>query len=468
MKVLIVGAGKLGNTLSEYMILEGIDVTLMDINTEVLERTNEYMDVLTVNGNGIDISTLKDIDIDSYDLLIATTGIDETNMVICTLAKKLGCKKVISRIRNIEYIEQLELIKKEMDIDNIINEDLDTAKAIERYLLKNYNFYSEEFANGKIEMIDFNIRHNKQLIEKKIVDLSGFENLLIAAISRDGETIIPNGQTKLMSNDTVYIVGKNEDIKNLDNYFKFNIFNKGINNVMILGGSNIAYYLAKRLVKKKIFVKIIEQDKNRAEELSKKLEDVLIIHGDGSDIHLLEEEMLDSMDTFVGTTGFDEQNLLMALVAKQSGVKKSIAKISRKNYIKIIDRLEIDAALNPTYIVSSNILKLIRGKRIISTSLLLDGDAEVTEMIVDKDSSFINIPLEKLKLPKGIIIGAICRNNEIIIPKGNTELRSNDRIIIFCLSKDLSILKGFHSPDKGGRLNGLWNRIKGNRDTFNN
>ncbi|MBC8590971.1 Trk system potassium transporter TrkA [Wansuia hejianensis] len=469
MKVLIVGAGKLGYKLAEHMIWEDIDVTLMDTNPKILERINEHIDVLTIVANGIDIKALKEIDIEDYDLLVASTNRDETNTVICSLAKKLGCKQTIARIRNPEYMEQLDFIKEEMGIDHIINPDLATAQAIEKYLLKSYSFHSDEFASGKVQMLDFNIGHHIEFVEKRLMDLQGLDSLLISAISRDGNIIIPNGSTRLKENDTIHIIGKSEDINRFSIDYNFGRKNKEVEKVMILGGSNIGYYLAKKLSKSKILVKLIEKDRERAQELSDILDDILVIHGDGTDINLLEEEMLNHMDAFVGATGFDEQNLLMALMAKQSGVSKSIAKISRQNYTKIIDRLGVDAALNPIYITASSILKIIRGGKVVSVSLLLGGDGEVTEIIVGEDSPFIEKPLAELSLPKGIIIGAIVRDGNVIIPKGDSIIMGNDRIVVFCATEDLPTLKKFFSSKvEGGILGELWNRTKSIGKTLNN
>ena len=468
MKVLIVGVGKLGYKLGQLMIDEGINVTLIDNNTKILERINEHMDVLTIEANGIDINVLKEIDIKTYDLLVASTDSDETNTVVCLLAKKLGCKRTIARIRNPEYMMQLDFIKKEMGIDHIVNPDLDIARSIEKYLLKNYLFHSDEFASGKVQMLDFHIGYHTDFVGKKLKDLKGFETLLITAILRDGEIIIPYGDTLLIENDTIYIIGESSDINDLDQRFNFKKINKEVKKVMILGGSNSSYYLAKSLSKSNIQVKIIEKNREKAEAMSRILEDALIIHGDGTDINLLEEEMLGQMDAFVGVTGMDEQNLLMALMCKQAGVSKTIAKVSKPNYTKIIDRLGIDAALNPVDITASNILKFIRGGKVISVSLLLGGEAEVTEIVVSKDSPFINTTLTDLKLPTGVVIGAIIRHGEVIIPKGDSMIFPNDRIVIFSLKEDLKTLKRFFYPRKGGLIGELWNRAKGTGNTFNN
>ncbi len=458
MKVIIAGAGKLGQKLAESMINEDIDVTVIDKNPDVIERINDYLDCLTIVGNGIDISMLRSLDIESCDLLVACTDGDETNTVICTLAKKLGCKSTIARIRNTEYKDQLDFIKKEMGIDQIVNPDLATANVIETYLLKSYNFYSGDFADGRIQMVDLNIGAADEFVGKKLKDLKNFQSLLIAAISRYGQIIIPYGDTELEAFDTIYVIGKTRDIAKLGKILHDDTGSRKVQRVMIFGGSNISIFLTKRLIEKGISVTIIEQDINRCQELSEILDGALIIQGDGTNIHLLEEEQLESMDAFIGLSGFDETNLLMALMAKQTGVPKTISKISRPNYNKIIDNLGIDAAFNPVFITASSILKYVRGGKVLSVSLLLGGDAEVVELVVGEGAAISGKPLEQLKLPEGIIIGAIVHGKEVIIPNGKSIIRGNDRIISFCLAKDVSVLKSLVKPNEGNIFSELWNR----------
>ena len=244
MKVMIIGAGKLGSKLAEAMVSESIDVTIMDTNAKVLDRVNEHMDALTVIANGIDMSILKELNIETYDLLVASTDSDETNTAICSLAKKLGCKMTIARIRNPEYMKQLDFIKKEMGIDHIVNPDLATAQSIEKYLLKSFAFYSGDFASGKVQMVDFNIGNNKDFVGRQLMDLDYFKDLVITVIFRDGTIIIPKGSTILHDNDVIHIVGKSEDIIDISNHFQSEKKYKDIEKVMILGGGNIRYYLA--------------------------------------------------------------------------------------------------------------------------------------------------------------------------------------------------------------------------------
>lgn len=458
MKVMVVGAGKLGYKLAEAMNFEEIDVTLVDIDSDKLERINDHLDVLTVQANGIQIGVLRELDIGTYDLLVAATNSDEVNTLICTLAKKLNCKKTIARIRNPEYIEELDFVKKQFGIDHIINPDLATAIEIERYVSKTYNLYSGDFAKGKVSMVDFHLgSHNTGFIGKKLMDIKGFEGLLITAISRQGELIIPSGSTELREDDVIHVIGKSNDMSRLAEKLGISMSKKQSKKVMILGGGNIGYYLAQTLEKSGIAVTIVEIDKERCEYLAEKLDHTLVIHGDGTNIDLLQEEDLASYDTFVGATGYDEHNILMALVAKQYGIDKSIAKISRPNYVHIIEKLDIDVAFNPVNITVSNVLKFIRGGKVLSVSLLLGGEGEVTEIIASENSPIINKPLAKLGLPKGIIIGAIVHKGEVIIPNGNSVIREGDRVIVFSLASDTAVLNKLTRPvNKGGLFNGFW------------
>ncbi|HZJ58501.1 MAG TPA: Trk system potassium transporter TrkA [Clostridia bacterium] len=461
MKTMIIGAGKLGYKLAELMINENIHVTLVDSNSKVIERISDHLDVLTVIANGLELETLKELGIESYDLLIAATSSDETNVIICSIAKKLGCKKTIARVRDPEYIHQFGFIKSEMGIDHIVNPDLATANEISRYLLKSYSYNNGEFAKGRVSMVDFHVNNMREFIGKRLMDLDGFEGLLVVAVSRDREIIIPHGGTVLEEDDIIHIMGESKSINNLAARFKLNMDKRQIKRVMILGGGKISHYLADQLIQANIRVTILEQSRERCRYLSEKLDDALIINGEGTDINLLEEENLGEMDAFVGATGYDEQNLLMSLMAKQAGVNSVIAKISRPSYVHLIEKLGIDFALDPTNIIASDILKFIRGGKVVSVSLLLGEQAEVMEVIVDEKVTAIGKPLSDLGMPKGIIIGAIVRDRRVIIPNGRTVIYPKDRLIIFCLASNVPYLKTFTTPSKGGVFSELWNRNQG-------
>jgi len=440
MRVIIIGVGKLGYRLAESLISSDIDVTVVDSNPKVTKRVREYLDVLVVTGSGIELDTLKDLNMKSYDMLVATTANDETNTIICVLAKKLGCKNTLARIRNPEYSEQLDFITSDLGIDFIVNPELSAANEMSRLLLKNNIFSSSNFAMGKVSVIDCSISFFSEFINQPISNLPNREGWLIVAILRQDEMIIPNGDTILLANDYLYIMGNRSIVHKLAENYKLNMNRTIIKRVMILGGGKIGYYLAKKLLQENIHVTIIEEDEERCRYLSEKLNNALVINGNGTDINLLEEENISDMDAFVGATGYDEQNLLMSLMAKQSGVKKVIAKISKSNYVKIIDKIGVDVALDPTNITVSVILRHIRGGKVISVSLLLGGQAEVTEILVNEDSNICGKTIKEIELPEGMIIGAISHKGTITIPEGSTIIQNNDRLIVFCLTKKMSSL----------------------------
>ncbi|HHW47659.1 MAG TPA: Trk system potassium transporter TrkA [Clostridiaceae bacterium] len=461
MKTMIIGAGKLGYKLASALSTGDNQVTVVDSDSEVLEKVSEHLDVMVVKANGVQIDMLKELDIKSYNLVIAVTDSDETNMIICSLAKKLGCDKTIARVRNPEYARQKNFIAQAMGIDYIVNPELATAKEIIRYLLKSYSFYSGDFADGRILMVDFIADCLPGFVGKKIHELEDINDLLIVAISRNGEVIIPSGSSSILEKDIVYVIGKRENIEQLAKRCKSSLPTSSIRKVMILGGGKLGYYLAEKLSDQNIFVKIIEQKKERCEYLSEKLNGVLVICGDGTDPSLLDDEDISNMDAFISVTGFDEENLLMTLIAKQAGVKKVIAKISKPSYEKIIERLGVDIAISPIDITASDILKYIRGGRAVSVSLLLGGQAEVTEIIADENMPIIGKPLSQLGLPEGIIIGAIAHRGKVIIPNGSSVITPGDRFVVFCLSSEIAALEAIFKRVKGRGFGELWNRGKG-------
>jgi trk system potassium uptake protein TrkA len=464
MKVAIIGGGKLGYKLAESFSGRSIDCLVVDNDEDVIEKLNEHLDVLTYKANGLEVESLKNIDIASFDFVVVCTGSDEINAIICTLAKSLGCKATIARIRNPEYRKQLDSFKKHLGMDYIVNPDLATANEIVRFISKRYNFYSGDYAEGEVQLIDFPILMVKDFIGKRIMDLEHLEGLLIAAIMRYGQTIIPDGQTVLEEEDILYIIGKSESIDRFVGHYKLNVSDKIVKKVMILGGGNLSYYLAMKLAALNMSVKIIEQDELRCRYLAEKLDkNVIIINGDGTDITLLEDEDMASTDAFISATNLDEQNLLMAVLAKQEGVSKIIAKFSRPGYDRLVDRLGIDFAINPVNITAGHILKIIRGGKIVSVSVLLGGHAEVTEVAVDEHMPIIGKKLADLGLPKGIIIGAVVRNKEVLVPNGQTVIYPGNKIIVFCLTSELNKLDLFLKPDRGGKLFELRNRNKGSR-----
>lgn len=465
MKALVVGAGKLGHRIAASLLDENYEVTVVDNNEDVIENISNSLDVFSICANALDFGVLEELEISNYDYVIATTTNDEANVILCTISKKLGAKFAIARVRDPEYRKHLDFISEELEIDKIINPDYATARSIVKYLMKRYQLYSDEFAGGKVSLVEFNIGNDPNFIGKKIMDIEKINDLLISAISRNGEAIIPNGRTVLEENDVIIFAGKSESIENFDKEHTGVNRTKSLRNTMILGGGKTGLYLAMLLLKENIEVTIVEINRERCLQLKEMVPDANIINGDGTDIAILQEEMVHTYDSFVAATGIDEANLLMSLVAKQTGIYKSVAKISRTNYDKVLDRLDIDAVFNTSYITAAEILKEIRGKSSLSLHLLLNGKVECIELIIKSSHLVCGKEIENLNLPDGVLIIAIVRNKEMLVPNGKTVLESGDRIILFSMHQIAAKVQKIFSSE--GRLSDVIKSLKGRGKKMN-
>ena len=445
MKVAIVGAGKLGIKVASALIGGDHTITVIDTNEAVLNKLSQQMDILTVVGNGKQLKLLESCGIGSFDFLIASTASDEQNIVIASFAKKLGCGTVIARVTDPEHMQQMDFIKETMNIDHIVNPDLAITLEIYKYLVEKYTLTNGIFSSGKTSLVQFNVKRFSKVIGMNMIEVRKLlPNMLIVAISRNGKIIIPHGTTTIESHDTLYVIGERLEIQELHN----RVYERGkytnLQKVMIIGGGKTGYYLAEKLAEFGIAVKIIEKDKERCHYLSTHLDDVMILHGDATDMALLEEENLDEMDAFVTATGFDEENLLLALMAKQNGIEDVISKVSRQSYKKLIEQMGIDMALNPLDIITSTILRYVQGSKKIISSLLIQGQAEIMEIIASNNMQFANKPLCEMQLPEGVLIAAIHRGNSLIIPNGNTQILEGDKVTIFCLLSDINELESLY------------------------
>ena len=462
MDIIIVGAGKLGLRLAELFSQDQNNLTIIDISQERLENVSSYLDVLTILGNGVQLKILKQAQAGRAELFIAATSSDEVNVLACSLAKQLGSKRVIARIRNPDYGEQIDLFRDHFNIDYIANPELEMAKEIARNLLKGYSIHLETFAHGKVTMVEFRVNDLAVLADKSLSQLDLPKGLLIAAILRDNQTIIPHGRTKLLLGDVIYVIGKRESINEFSQVYNAPIQKTPVRNVMIIGGGRASYYLAQKLLMNHVQVKIIEKNEERCLYLAENLKGALIIHGDGTDRELLMEENAEEMDALISVTGMDEENLMIALLSQKIGVPKVIAKISRSNYIPILEQLGIDLAINPVNIIAGEVRRFAQGGNIVSLSLILQGEAEVLEAIVPDESRIVGKPLSKLNLPEGIIIGAIVREGSVIIPDGSSVIAPDDRIIVFCLQSEQTTLEKL-LQGKRGFFYELWHNHKDSR-----
>ena len=463
MRIIIIGAGKVGYQLAETLSKDLYDVIVIDREEQVLKKVQDNLDVLTIQSNGFASHVFKEIGLNKKDIVIAVTGSDEGNMLVCMSAKRLGAGKTVARVRNPEYARDIAVTQEQLSIDYVINPELSTADEITRLLSFSPAGQIEEFARGKVQMVAVPLDESNPLINKRIRDLNYLEDILIAAIVRKGNIIIPKGDDEIRANDTIYIIGQNPNI------IKFcSLIGKAhrkVNSVMILGGGKSTYYLAERLLYLGISVKIIEQDLNRCRELSETLPNALIIHGDGTDANLLKSENIESMDAFIALTGVDEENVLVALLAKQLGASKVIAKVSRTNYISLVETIGVDAAITPSMITAAEILRFIQGGKILSLFLIMGGQAEIMELVAQPHSEGVNTPIKNLKIPKEAIICAIVHNNRVIVPHGNDIVKANDRVIILSKTSEVSKVKNLFSNNQGDKKHGFWSYFQGTRST---
>lgn len=460
MKALIVGVGKLGFKLAGALLDEGYEICVIDNNEDVIENVSNVLDVFSVCANALDFGVLMELDISTFDIVISTTTNDEANVILCSISKKLGAKYSIARVRDPEYRKYLKFMSDELDIDYIINPEYATAKVIDKYLLKKYQLYANEVAGGKIRLVEFNIGQDPEFIGKKLIDLNTFDKLIVAAISRDGKAIVPNGMTELKADDVILLSGITEDIEAFDKKYSGISKEKTVRKVMILGGGKVGFYLASLLVNEKIDVTVIELNRDKCVNIKEKLPGVEVINGDGTDINLLEEEMFHTFDAYVAATGIDEANLLMSLVVKRAGIYKSVAKISRTNYDGIIDKLNIDAVFNKSYITASEILKIIRGNDSQAVSLLLNAQVECNEFILKKKLAICGKSLKDLALPKGILFIALIRGEETIVPNGDTVLENGDKAVVFATKNEIRNMKNLFKRTK--IIDGIHNKLTKN------
>jgi trk system potassium uptake protein len=447
MKIIIVGAGMLGCQLANLLILKDHEVTVMDLKQSSLDKIAD-LKLETFLLNGVEICNLKKTHVDQSDLVIAVTNDDETNLLIAFLSKRLGCTHTIARVRNLEFSTQSDYIEKAMDIDLIVNPEQATAYEIQQYLTEERSVHLDVFAGGKIVLADLHVHASSNLSGKTIDELIASGNFLISALGRNGEIMFPDNETMIRKTDVLYLVGEKEAVQQFSNQYGLLAKKNEIKNVVVVGGGMAGYYLSKSLSTLGIKVTLIEIDRERCKYLVNRLDKVLIQNADGTHLSFLKEENIFHADALAAVMTHDEENLILSLLAKQFGVHHVVTKVSQNHYIPIIEQLGINLAVSPGSITASKILSFINNEKTTSVSYLMDGAAEVHEILVYPGMNIMNGNLKSLKLPKGFIISAVLRGNDVLIPDESTCLRPGDLVIVFVHQNNKRYLKqyfGFNS-----------------------
>lgn len=436
MKIVIVGDGKVGYTLTKRLSQEGHDIVVIDNNRSVLLQSQEALDVAVVDGNGASVEVQREAGVGSSDLLIAATSGDETNLLCCMVARKLGCRHTIARVRNPEYDQQTRFLKDELGLSMVINPE--KAAALEIFRLLQYPSFlkRDSFAKGSVELVELKIKENNVLANTRLDQFRTLSNVnaLVCAVERGGMVSIPKGNFSLQVGDKLTIATDAGDlvrlIKNLG------VYTPKAQHVMIIGGSRTAKYLAQRLISSKVKLTIIEKNEKRCQELSETLPEATIVHGNGTEQGLLIEEGIRKMDAVVTLTGMDEENLIVSMFADYIGVPKSVTKINRTEYNNVYENKGIDSIVSPKLLTTNEIIRYVRamddttGGSVVTLYRIVDGKAEALEFSIKNDAPYNNIPLHKLRLKPNILIASIIRARRVIIPSGNDEIHKGDTVII--------------------------------------
>jgi len=449
MLAIIIGAGKIGYSIAQILSQENHDVVVIEKNDERRKIIQDQLDIQTVQGSGSCGKVLEDAGIMNAGMVVAVTEVDELNIVACLTAKQYGVKKTVARVRNPDYVGDERAANSFLGIDLVINPERVTAQQIAKLIEVPEAINVEYFANKKVQLLELKVTESFYIANKKLKHLNIQYPFLIVAILRNGQMLIPGGEDIIYPDDLIFVMAKTDDMENIEELIGTK--RAAIENIVILGGGRVGYYLAKRLEEKSKrikSIKIIEKDLKQCYELANILNHTLILHGDGTDTELLKDEQIGQADLFVAVTSDDKANLLVSLIAKHLGVKKTICQIQRSDFAPLVEQVGIDIAVTPRELAAAAILKSIRRGKIVSITLLGCDKAEVIEMIVSENCSNVNIPFKNSKFPKGAILGAILRDDQAIIPTGEEQIRVGDQVIVFALPQAIKAVEQFFDKKK--------------------
>lgn len=448
MNIIIVGGGKVGSKLTELLADEGHNITIIDTAPKLIENIVNNQDVIGYCGNGASFPVQSEAGVDKCDVFIAVTGSDELNIMSCLVAEKLGAKHSVARVRNPEYSLQMDFLRDKLGIDLVINPDFEAANEISRAIEFPSATKVETFAKGRIDLAEITVDEGSVLDGLPLYDLKKKVNLpmLICAIQRGEEVIIPSGNFVIKAGDILHFTTSKYSIWKV--FKALDIQKKKIKSVLIIGGSRTSFYLARHLLKVGIKVCIVEHDSERAAELETALDGATVICADGTDTEFLDEYRLENVDATVALTDMDEENMIFSMYAARRSVNKTICKVTRPALVNMLPSVTKNCSvIYPQEITSSLILRYIRAVNNSESSSsvqtlyrILDGKAEAAEFIASKSSALIGITLKDLKLKPDVIIACVSRRGSVIIPDGSTVIEPGDSVIVITAGQGVSDL----------------------------
>ncbi len=447
MRIILVGCGKIGVALLSALVSEGHDVVAMDIRRDVLdELTNQY-DVMCMEGNGADCEALQEAGVDKTELFIAVTGSDELNMLMCFLAKRQGAGHTIARIRNPQYNDKsLSFLRQQLDLSMSVNPELLTAQELHHILKLPAASKVETFSRRNFEMVELRLKQDSPFVGQRLMDLrERFKaKFLICVVQRGSQVIIPRGDFILEGGDRIGLTANRAELWKL--LKAAGLAKRQAKNVMILGGSRIAFYLAKMLLGSGSSVSVIDTDRAMCHKFSDMLPGITTYWGDGTHQELLQEAGIGEQDAFVTLTGMDEENILVAYYARSQRVGQVIAKVNRDEMARMAEQMGLESVISPKDVVVNVVLRYARalassmGSSIENLYQLMEGKAEALEFIVREDADFTDIPLKELRMKKNVLIGGILRDRKAIIPAGDDVILPGDRVVVIASQHRLNAL----------------------------
>lgn len=446
MNIVLIGCGTIGRTILEELNKEGHTITIIDEDKEKVAKLIEKFDVSGVAGNGASLEILQAAGAKNADLLVATTTSDEINILSCLVGEKMGAKHTIARVRKPEYYKQGTIFRDELGIDLIVNPEHEIALEIASMINLPSASKIERFASGKVTVLEISVEEGSPLVGQNLIEIRKKleTKILICAIQRGEEVIIPTGKSIIQVGDKIHVTA---DTASLNSFItELNLIKVPLKNVLIIGGNKISYYLGRELSAKRHSIKIIDKDKAICEELAELLPKAEIINDDGTNHDVLLEEGIESMDAFVSLTDVDEENIIVSMYAKTVNVKKAIAKVKREGLVGIVDDLGAIISVSPKNIVANKVISYVRalsnrrGSNVISLYRLINGNVEAVEFIAKQDSKLYGVPFRELNMVDNTLVACIIRDNKVIIPDGNEYIKLNDGVVIVTTHKDFEDL----------------------------
>ena len=436
MKIVIVGGGKVGFAIAREVSGEGHDVTIIDDNTANYEWLSTSLDCMVVLGNGTTLEALHAANVGGSDLLIAATPNDEVNILCCFLARKIGCPNTIARIRRWEYKEEIELIRGDLGLSMTVTPDGSAAQEVFRLMQFPGFLKREAFSKSQVELVSFELREGSVLIGKQLMDLPRVlrQRIIICAVQRGGEAIIPDGSFSLQTGDEIYVTAPTAELARLME--TIGLRKRHVKNVMIIGAGRMGVILARMLSESGVRVKLLDKDPERCRMVAEMLPNVLVLCADGTRQDVLKSENITQMDAVAALTNMDEENVFICMYANMAGVHQVIPKINRTEYGPVCQNCGIRTFVSPKEICAQEIIRYVRAMQstsedsVLSMYNMMDGKVEALEFEVDGKSPHVGEKLSEVKLKPNILLACITRQGRVIFPSGGDALQPGDVVVV--------------------------------------